>query len=257
MEERKKIEIDHYNKKGGELLNSKDKNVGPKGLDLFEMSSYKFLVKYLKDKCKNRDILDYGCGSGVHSFWLAELGARVTAIDLSDKLLEVAKREKEEAHKDCSTQFLLMDCEKLEFKDNSFDIIFDGGSFSSLDLNKALPGVVRVLRPNGFLIGIETFGYNPVANLKRRLNKLSGKRTGWAVSHIFSLKDVKLLENYFKNIQIYYFHVIAWIAVPILKVRLLKGLFRFLELIDRVLLRISVIKKYSFKVVVVCSDPIK
>ncbi len=257
IEERKKIEIDHYNKKGGELLNSKDKNIGSEGLDLFEMSSYKFLLKYLRDKCKNRDLLDYGCGSGVHSFWLAELGARVTAIDLSDKLLEVAKREKEEAHKDCSVQFFLMDCEKLEFKDNSFDIIFDGGSFSSLDLNKALPGMVRVLRPNGFLIGIETFGYNPFANFKRQINRIVGRRTGWAASHIFRNDDIKKADAFFEKKQMFYFHLISWVAFLLLKIPGGAYLLKILEVFDRIFLKVPFLRKYSFKVVFIFSKPKK
>ncbi|PIU24464.1 hypothetical protein COT12_00910, partial [Candidatus Berkelbacteria bacterium CG08_land_8_20_14_0_20_39_8] len=78
-----------------------------------------------------------------------------------------------------------MDCEKMEFPDNLFDIIFDGGTFSSIDLVKAYPELSRVLKPDGFLIGIETFGHNPFTNLKRKINKLIGKRTEWATAHIF------------------------------------------------------------------------
>jgi SAM-dependent methyltransferase len=259
MEERKKIEIDHYNKKGEELLafNNNYERGDFEGFDPFIMASYRFLPKYLKDKCKDKELLDYGCGNAVHSFWLAKLGARVTAIDLSEKLLEVAKKEKENLCKDCNVKFVLMDCEKLEFRDNSFDIIFDGGSFSSLDLNNALPELSRVLRPDGFLIGIETFGHNPITNLKRELNKLLGKRTGWAASHIFSLNDIELSKKYFIDVKVYYFHVISWLAIPFLKIRFFRSLLKFLELIDKVLLRLPFFKKYSFKVVVVFSKPKK
>jgi len=258
MEERKKTEIDYYNKKGEELLaQGQDGKEDFEGFDPFIMSSYKFLQEYLKDKCKDKELLDYGCGNAVHSFWLTKLGAKVTGIDLSEKLLEIARKQKERTCKDCNVNFVMMDCEKLEFEDNSFDIIFDGGTFSSLDLNKALPELSRVLRPSGFLIGIETFGHNPITNLKRELNKLLGKRTGWAASHIFSLKDIELSKKYFNDVKVYYFHVISWLAIPFLKISLFKGVLKFLESIDKILLKVPFLKRYSFKVVVVFSNPKK
>lgn len=259
MEDRKKTEIEHYDKKGEEQLSlgEKDQNGDFEGFDPFVMSSYNFLPEYLKDKCKNKDLLDYGCGNGVHSFWLANLGARVTAIDLSEKLLEVARKKKERLCKDCNINFISMDCEKLSFEDNKFDIIFDGGSFSSLDLNNALPELSRVLKPDGFLIGIETFAHNPVANLKRELNKLLGKRTGWAASHIFSLKDIELSKKYFDDVKIYYFHTLSWIAIPFLKIKFFQSVLKILEVADRALIKIPFLRKYSFKVVFVFSKPKK
>ena len=55
-------------------------------------------VSYIEDKVELRglDILDIGCGGGILSEALSQKGANVTAIDLADGPLEVAKiRQKE------------------------------------------------------------------------------------------------------------------------------------------------------------------
>ena len=45
-----------------------------------------------------------------------------------------------------------MDVEALEFPDNSFDIVFDSGTFSSIELEKGLQEIHRVLKPGGVVI---------------------------------------------------------------------------------------------------------
>ena len=37
---------------------------------------------------RGRDVLDLGCGTGRHTAWMAETGARVTAVDFSENMLE-------------------------------------------------------------------------------------------------------------------------------------------------------------------------
>jgi ubiquinone/menaquinone biosynthesis C-methylase UbiE len=259
MEERKKTEIDHYDKKAEEWLGSSQKeNSGDfEGFDPFLLSSYKFLQEYLKDKCKGKKILDYGCGNGVHSFWLGDCGAEVTGIDLSEKSLEVARKKAGREKAGDKVKFLVMDCEKLDFPDDSFDIIFDGGTFSSLDINKAYPELARVLKPSGFLIGIETFGHNPVTNLKRKINEVFGKRTGWAASHIFKTDNFKDAKKYFGQAEINFFHLTSWAVFPFLKNNFSKKALKVFEKIDTVLLKAKRLKKYSFKVVFILSKPKK
>jgi SAM-dependent methyltransferase len=259
MEKRKETEIEYYEKKAAEQLGSAQeaKRIDFEGFNPFLLSSYKFLQQYLKDKCKGKKILDYGCGNGVHSFWLADCGGDITGVDLSEKSLEIAKKRARREKSGSNVKFLVQDCEKLEFPDNYFDIIFDGGSFSSLDLKNAFPGLVRVLKSSGFLVGIETFGHNPFTNFKRQLNKVFGKRTSWAASHIFSLKDIELAKEFFGSTDVYYFHVISWLAIPFLRFDQSGNLVNFLEKIDKILLRYPFIKKYSFKVVFVFSNPKK
>jgi len=155
------------------------------------------------------------------------------------------------------TEFLAMDCEKMDFQANFFDVIFDGGTFSSIDLNRAYPELSRILKPDGVLIGIETFGHNPFTNLKRRINKLIGKRTGWAAEHILKMEDLKKAKDYFDGVEVYYFHLVSWLAFPFLNLPGGKLLLKLLEFIDKILLKVPFLRKYAFKVVFVFSQPKK
>jgi len=262
MEERKQIEANYYDKKSADLL---AKGKGVLELTDFEgfkpqvLSSFKFLYELLAENSKDKDILDYGCGNGIHSFFPIENGARkVIGIDLSEKSLEVARLRAEKMGLSSErVQFLKMDCEKLEFADNTFDIILDGGTFSSLDLKGAISELVRVLKPNGSLIGIETFGHNPFTNLKRKINKMTGKRTVWAESHIFQIKDLELAKNYFNRIETKFFHLISWVAFPFLGLSGGSLLLRLFEVMDKILLKIPFLRKYAFKIVFIFGSPKK
>jgi len=223
-----------------------------------ELESYRFCYFLLRKFSKDKIVLDYGCGNGVHTIFLIKAGAKkVVGIDLSEKSLEIARERIKREGLEGKVEFLKMDCEKMDFPANYFDIIFDGGTFSSLDLKKAYPELVRVLKSDGILIGIETFGHNPIANLKRKINKLTGKRTEWAVSHIFQMKDLREAERYFNKIETKYFHLISWFAFSFLNLPGSKMLLKVLEKIDEILFKIPFLKKYAFKVVFIFSEPKK
>ena len=259
MEPRKQKEIEYYEKQAEILLKSaEEKQQGDfEKFSPFLLKSYTFVRNFLKNKCNDKKVLDYGCGNGVHSVWLAQYGGEITGIDLSKKSLQIAKEKLKTKKMDTRTEFLVMDCENLEFPDNYFDIIFDGGTFSSLDLKKVFSELSRVLKPNGFLIGIETLGHNPFTNLKRRINKLSGKRTEWAVHHIFRMEDLKKAEEHFKKTEAYFFHLISWIVFPALKLPGGKVLLKLFEKIDGFLIFLfPFLKRYSFKIVFIFSQPL-
>ena len=261
MEPRKQKEIEYYDKKAKEWLekfSGKEWESDFEGLTPFLLESYGFLRNFLKNQCKDKRVLDYGCGNGIHSIFPAKMGAeKVIGIDLSEKSLEIAKeRVKREGLGD-KVEFLKMDCEKMDFDDNSFDIIFDGGTFSSLDLKLAYPELARVLRPDGFLLGIETFGHNPFTNLKRKVNKIIGKRTNWAAEHIFKMEDLERAKNYFNKIETDFFHLTSWIVFPFLSLPGAKFLLKLFKTKDKLLLKIPFLRKYAFKVVFIFSQPKK
>lgn len=74
----------------------------------------KDLLKYIE---KESAILDLGCGAGNNAIYLSNLGHKVTGIDASDNMINIAKNKKSNA------KFIKGDVSRLNFDDNSFNCI--------------------------------------------------------------------------------------------------------------------------------------
>lgn len=260
-ETRKQKEIEHYDALARQWLKAHTKNDWESDAGNIKHSvfaSYQFCEEWITRHVKRGDkLLDYGCGNGIHAILPAKLGAHVVGIDLSKDSLAIARMFAREEGVEKNVRFIEMDCEKLQFPDNSFEIIFDGGSFSSLDLKKAIPELARVLKPDGALLATETLGHNPLTNLKRRLNKLLGTRTGWAANHIFKIKDLVLMGKHFEHIETHFFHLLSLFAFPFLSLPGGILLLHTLEKLDSFLLWIPFLQRYAFKIVIIASKPKK
>ena len=93
------------------------------------------------------DIVDLGCGTGPHAVWLAEAGARVTAVDFSEGMLEQARRKVRSA----DVRFLVHDLHQpLPLAGAAFDVVVSGLVLEHFrDLPAFFREVRRVLRPAG------------------------------------------------------------------------------------------------------------
>ena len=80
-------------------------------------------VSYIEDKVELRglDILDIGCGGGILSEALSQKGANVTAIDLADGPLEVAKIRQKESKLDI--RYEKKSTSALVDEGNKYDVI--------------------------------------------------------------------------------------------------------------------------------------
>ena len=102
----------------------------------------------------NAWILDIGCGMGREAFCLYDLGYRITAIDISEKVLEPAKRAALESNRDI--EFMLTNGLDLPFESDTFDVVImwsqTFGLFYEVE-NKLhiLKECNRVLKNNGIL----------------------------------------------------------------------------------------------------------
>nr|WP_300094551.1 class I SAM-dependent methyltransferase [Sedimentibacter sp.] len=104
---------------------------------------------------RGMNVLDIGCGTGNFSIKLAKMGCNVTGIDISDNMLDIAR--KKAAEENLPIKFLHMDLNDLKFKENEFDAVFSMAAFEFVDdkdAPKALQGMLRVVKEGGqVLIG--------------------------------------------------------------------------------------------------------
>ena len=101
-----------------------------------------------KDKL---DILDVGTGPGFFPIVLSQAGHNVTGTDITENMIACAKRNAQ-AH-GVSPTLLTMDCQQLDFPDDSFDLIICRNLTWTLDdPRKAYEQWLRVLRRGGRML---------------------------------------------------------------------------------------------------------
>ncbi|MEC9374389.1 MAG: class I SAM-dependent methyltransferase [Planctomycetota bacterium] len=97
-------------------------------------------------------VLDAGCGPGVHSIRAAKHGMRMKAIDISEWVLDEARRRAAAAGVEDRIDFQQADLTNLPFESESFDKIFSWGVVIHIPaLDKALDELCRILKPGGRL----------------------------------------------------------------------------------------------------------
>lgn len=127
------------------------------------------------------DALDLACGTGDIAFELARRGARVTGLDLTHRMLQLAQA------RDAGTaavRFVTGDMMALPFPDGSFDLVTTGYGIRNVPrIEPALAEIRRVLRPGGLLLSLD---FDRPANALVRgiyLGYLTvvGSALGWAL----------------------------------------------------------------------------
>lgn len=102
----------------------------------------------------NKTILDVATGTGSLAIALSPKAKKVVGIDLSSKMLAVARKKNSNGN----LSFLQMDASKMDFHDNEFDIITISLGLHDMPLEvrtAVLEEVKRVLKKDGSLYILE------------------------------------------------------------------------------------------------------
>jgi ubiquinone/menaquinone biosynthesis C-methylase UbiE len=110
----------------------------------------------------NETILDVACGTGSSALYAAKLAQKngeVTAIDISNKMILIAKNKARKLNL-VNIEFLVGNMEKLDFKKQQFDVVICVfGIFFSENISKQISKLWQMVRPGGKL-SITVFGRN-------------------------------------------------------------------------------------------------
>lgn len=101
-----------------------------------------------------KDVLDLGCGTGRHTYFMADRGFNVHACDISDAGLKITKELIQDAGLE-NVEYSIQDMYSLTFKDNLYDAIlciWVQGHGIKEEVEKGIKELYRVLKEGGTVI---------------------------------------------------------------------------------------------------------
>lgn len=205
-------------------------------------SSHAFNMERLARACRGRRVLDYCCGEGENGLFAAAHGAaEVVGVDISPVSITEAARKAEERGLADRIRFEVMDGEAMTFPTGSFDVAIVGGVLHHLDLETAYRELARVLSDDGEALCDEALRHNPIIQWYRRLTP--HLRTAWETEHILGRSEIVRASRYFDVVRVdRFFHLATLAAVPLRNTSAFPAMLTALECIDRVLLRVPVVR---------------
>lgn len=125
--------------------------------------------------------LDLAAGTGDVAFALAARGARVAALDITHRMLQIASAKRPPSQ---MVTFVTGDMMSLPFQDGAFDLVTTGYGIRNVPaIEPAIDEIRRVLRPGGLLLSLD---FDRPANPVVRAVYLAyltvvGSALGWAL----------------------------------------------------------------------------
>ena len=154
-------------------------------------------------------VLEIGCGNGTGTRLINKYfgPGKITAIDLDEQMIQIAKKNNRAEN----ISFMVMDASKLDFPDNTFDMVFNFGIIHHIpNWKDCLNELKRVLKKDGELIledlSIESFSGYPgkiyrslLAHPYERMFSVDDfmhqlKETGFPIRHIQISNPMKLFK---------------------------------------------------------------
>lgn len=140
-------------------------------------SYYKEVTKEIVAHITHGRILDIGTGPGHLPIEIAKAapGVEIVGVDLSKKMIEIARKNTTAAGMTARLQFFTGDGNRLDFNDNTYDMVISSGSLHAWkDPVRVINECYRVLKP-----ACEAWIFDPARIFTPESQKVLDKRLNW------------------------------------------------------------------------------
>tara|TARA_B100001559_G_scaffold137481_1_gene115456 strand:+ start:44293 stop:45066 length:774 start_codon:yes stop_codon:yes gene_type:complete len=245
----KEVLVNHFDKQDIDSF----KNFGSSSFAKSWQEPYKYLENYLRKKnLHNKSLLDYCCGTGVHSIFPAKLGAKITGTDFSPASLNVAKKRANFFQVESECKFILQDAQDKEALKDKFDFAICVQSLLYLDLDDTFKRLSKLLKENGELIIIESVSGNFFFDLNRKRNtkKISSTFSN-SLNKYSAIEIIETSKKYFHISKEEYFGLTTSLSYILEKKLKITFLINILIFFDFILKKIPFFRKFFFTTLIV------
>lgn len=179
--------------------------VGSRGffddLDQYHFEKLHHLLRLVPfDGCRDREVLEVGCGAGVDLARFAKGGARVTGVDLATSAISLARQNFEQ--QGLHGEFHVANGESLPFADNRFNLVFAHGVVQyTFNPQQLIDECRRVLEPGGLAI-FQVYNRISWLNALSTIMKQPLEHEDAPVLLKFSIGELRQLVRGFREVRI-------------------------------------------------------
>ncbi len=215
------IERDRYEARAARLLsdhNPTPSTSGASSIPLPIRAPYTHYERVLKSLVRpGMRVLELGAGTGLHSEVLCESGVETLCCDISPSALQVLDANLRS--KGYEVQTVVSAMQATPFADGSFDLIASAGSLSYADPAELDREVIRLLRPGGSFVCVDSLNHNPIYRFNRWLHwRVRGDRTRSTLERMPTIARMKRLGAQFESWNLRGFGAHSWICQPLARV---------------------------------------
>ncbi|MBK7105030.1 MAG: class I SAM-dependent methyltransferase [Ignavibacteriae bacterium] len=139
-------------------------------------------AKYVKELCslldynlENFNILDLGAGEGKNAVYLAQYGAKIIAVDISDLALSRFEQQPNYSKVNLSITKFIQDIRKISFDESTFDIVVAYGILhclsTKLEIINYIKKIKNWIKPGGYFVGATFTNQIPVPEFQNYLEE--------------------------------------------------------------------------------------
>lgn len=165
-----------------------------------------FVFRQIRD-FRGKEILDFGCGDGEISTQLAKMGARVTALDISPELVDLARRRAVLDGVEDRIEFIAGDITRSPLPENKFDHIVGYAVIHHVDIAETVPLLYSCLKPGGTALLVEPAAFSPW--LQKIRNLVPVKKEASPAERQLNWKDLNLTLSFFDSSRVTYFECLG------------------------------------------------